>query len=417
MKSRKTLLLALGVCGCFALGFSWRDIQRGELPSGRSVNNLFGVQRMPTDAAPDQTFKQNFNLIRSEYMRPVKSEDLKYAGIGGMVSSLGDPHTIFMVPRQAQAFNDETRANFFGVGARLQPDPLGARLFTVFDDGPAFRAGLRAGMIITAVDGKSVGGTPVDNIVSKIKGPEGTLVRLTVTSGKSAKPITFTVRRARILAPTVENGKYFAESKVGYLSLTQFSEPTLEQFDRELTKLEKRELHGLIIDLRGNGGGLLETAKDLLGRFVENKVVVKMKLRDGHEEVVKTPYGTTHDFDYPVVVLINEDSASASEIFAGCLRDYRKATLVGEHSYGKASVQNVFQLVDQASAKITIAKYFLPMTGDISRKVDEDGVYVSGGLKPDVEVELDPNAGEIVPGDPKTDNQLRKAIEVVLSKR
>jgi carboxyl-terminal processing protease len=154
----------------------------------------------------------------------------------------------------------------------------------------------------------------------------------------------------------------------------------------------------------------------MLSRFVENKLAVKMRFRDGHEEVATTYPGNLKRFDYPVVLLINEDSASAAEIFSGVLHDYGKATLVGEHSYGKASVQNVFNLVDRASAKVTIAKYYLPSSGFIGRKVDEDGVFLSGGLKPDVEVKLDLDH-EVEFGDPKTDNQLQSAIAVVKEKR
>ncbi|MEZ0327303.1 MAG: S41 family peptidase, partial [Fimbriimonas sp.] len=142
---------------------------------------------------------------------------------------------------------------------------------------------------------------------------------------------------------------------------------------------------------------------------------VKMKFRGGQEEVAYTDGGKLHNFNYPVTVLMNEDSASASEIFAGCLKDYGKATLVGTHSYGKASVQNVFPLVDQSSAKITIARYFLPRTPFFGRKVDEDNVFVSGGLEPHVLVELDLDKDPEL-GDPKTDSQLKRAIEVIQQK-
>jgi carboxyl-terminal processing protease len=199
------------------------------------------------------------------------------------------------------------------------------------------------------------------------------------------------------------------------MSIASFSEPTALQFDHELKKLEAQPICGLVIDLRGNPGGLLETAADMLSRFVDDKVVVKMKFRDGKEEVVRTYSGETHDFNYPIDILINEDSASAAEIFSGVLHDYGKATLVGTHSYGKSSVQSVFPLVDQSSAKITIARYYLPITPYYGRVVDEDGAYISGGLEPDVKVDLNDSA-EMTPGDPKTDNQLRKAIDVVLAK-
>ncbi len=412
----KLLLAAIGLLGCFLFGFSWRDIQRGEPPSTRALDALVGVKVTPAKLTPEQVFEKNYNRILVDYSRHVDPTDLKYAGMEGMMASLGDPHTIFMPPKDAEAFSDETRANFSGIGAKLMTEPtgLGAKVATVFDDGPAYAAGLRAGNIITAVNGVSVADKEIDSIVDRIKGKEGTVVKLTVIQEGKTKPVILAVRRARIVTPTVE-GKYLPDSKMGYLAIYSFSEPTAEQFDKELRKLEQHELTGLVIDLRGNPGGLLETAKALLGRFVENKVVVTMRFRDGDEETERTPTGELHNFRYPIAVLINEDSASAAEIFAGGLKDYGKVTLVGEHSYGKASVQNVFPLVDQASAKITIAKYFLPSGRFIGRKVDEDGVFLTGGLEPDVKVALTEDM-QVEPGDPATDNQLRKAIEVLQAK-
>ena len=410
--SRTVTFLVL-ILGCFMFGYAWRDLQDGQMPSGRAINALFGIKTTPK-AAPEQVFQSNYGRILADYYKPVKANELKYAAMEGMLASLGDPHTVFLPPRAAQAFSDETKANFYGVGARLSPDPAGARVATVFDDGPAREAGLQVGDIVTGVNGRSVAGHAIDAIVDSIKGKEGTKVRLTILRKNAKKPVFLTITRRRVTIPTVE-GKVLPDSGVGYMTVMGFSEPTALQFDKELRKLEQNKLRGLVIDLRGNPGGLLETAVDMLGRFVENKVVVKMRFRDGEEEVAYTDRGRLHNFSYPVVVLMNEDSASASEIFAGCLKDYGKATLVGTHSYGKASVQNVFPLVDQSSAKITIARYFLPRTPFFGRKVDEDNVFVSGGLQPDVTVELDLDA-DPEPGNPKSDSQLRKALEVIKQK-
>ena len=302
------------------------------------------------------------------------------------------------------------------MGARLSADPLGAKAVTVFEDGPAYKSGLRASDIIAGVDGQKVAGKAIDGIVKLIKGPEGTMVKLTVVRATSPRPLEITIRRARIITPTVE-GKYLADDKVGYLAVSIFSEPTADQFDATLAKLEKNPMRGLVIDMRGNPGGLLQTAVEMLSRYVENSTVVTMKFRaeaDGTrpEEVTRTPAGLLHRYAYPIVILTDENSASAAEIFSGCMRDYGKAKLVGEHSYGKASVQNLFPLPDGSSAKITIAKYLLPKSGDIGRKVDEDGTYISGGLKPDVFVDPDYDLGFEL-GDPKKDNQLAKAIEVL----
>lgn len=405
-----TVVAALGFG---ALGYSWRDLSQGQVPSARTLNTLLGV-RTANNQTPEQQFRQNFNLIRTNYTRPVASSDLTYAGMQGLIASLGDPHSNFLPPKLATAFAEDTRGNFFGVGARLSPDPAGAKAANVFPDGPAFKAGLRPNDVIINVNGKKVGGMPIDQIVEQIKGPEGTTVTLTVLRPGANAPLSFTIRRARIITPTVES-KFFAESGVGYLNVSQFSQQTPMQFDSEIEKLEKNNLKGLVIDMRGNPGGLLDSAQEMLSRFADNKPVVTMRLRGDQSETVRTFTGAVKEWTYPIVVLIDETSASAAEIFAGCLRDYGKATLVGTHTYGKASVQNVFPLVDRASAKITIAKYYLPGGEFIGRKVDPDGMYLDGGLKPNIVVELDENRNPVF-GDPKTDNQLERAIEVVLGK-
>jgi len=251
-------------------------------------------------------------------------------------------------------------------------------------------------------------------VAVKIRGPENTSVNLTIIRAGEGKPLQIKVTRAHIVTPTVES-RMLAGTGMGYLSVAQFSAPTEEQFLEEVQKLEKQGMKGLVIDLRSNPGGLLKTATDMLSAFESDKLVVTMKERDKTTQE-RTSTGQTRPWAYPIVCLINEDSASAAEIFAGCLRDYGRASLVGEHSYGKASVQNVFQLRDNASVKVTIARYFLPQTDDISRKVDEDGVYLSGGLKPDIEVKIDPDL-QMALGDILTDPQLQKAVEVLKSKQ
>jgi carboxyl-terminal processing protease len=407
----KGVVLTLSTLGAASFGFAWRDIQSGNAVDAKALNKLFGDSSGKV-TAPEQIFQQSYNHIRYRYYGPVKPDDLRFAGMQGLLGSLGDPHTVYLPPKAAQLFSEETSGNFFGVGARLGDDPLGAKVVTVFEDGPAFAAGLRANDVIIAVDSKKVGGMPTDGIVLLIKGKEGTFVSLTIARPGRAEPLSFRIKRARILVPTVES-KLLPESRVGYLSVLQFAEPTALQFDRELDKLQKQNLRGLVIDLRGNPGGLLDVASDMLGRFVSNKVVVKMIGRNDFSETVRTPVGQTKAMDVPVAILIDENSASASEIFAGVLKDYNRATLVGTHSYGKSSVQNVFPLIDRSSAKVTIAKYFLPGGADIDRKVDADGIYVGGGLQPDVKVELDTETNPEL-GNPKSDNQLKVAVDAVL---
>jgi carboxyl-terminal processing protease len=396
---------------CFCFGFAWRDVRRG-----RPAWVAFVPVPSTSAPSPESVFKDAYSNILENYYKPVSTTDLIYAGMSGMVSSLGDPHTIFLAPQAAKEFQVDTEGKFVGIGARLEHDPMGAKVDTVFDDAPAYAVGLRSGDIITAVDGKSVAGDPVRDIVNLIRGKENTVVHLTVLKSKAQTTVQMQVVRRKILTPTVEY-KYLADSKIGLIMIHQFASPTDDQFGVALDKLGQQPVNGLIIDLRDNPGGLLETDLEMLSRFVENKTVVTIKMRDAVDEYQRTDFGRKRDFPYPIVILMNADTASAAEIFAGVLHDYKLATLVGTHSYGKASVQNIVQMRDGASVKVTTGRYFLPTSGNIGRKVDEDGIYVSGGLQPDVKADLDPDDTSIEVDDPKSDTQLEKAIQVIQGKK
>lgn len=398
------------LCGLFVFGYSWRDIQRKKMPSTETLSALFGVEPSKPKVLPVRVFRDAFNHIKRDFYKGIDETKLKYAGLQGMMASLGDPHTMFMEPRLAREFKLETKAQFAGIGARLGPDPLGARVGIVFEDSPAMKAGLKASDLIVAVDGKSVAGMDTDAIVLKVRGPEGTRVTLSVVRDGQPSPIDITIRRAKIVTPTVMSK--MLGSGIGYIQIAVFSEPTADQFDSAWSKLESQGLNGLVIDLRNNPGGLLESVRDILSNFLENKPVVTLKMRDGEEERTVTLVGRKRSYGYPIAVLVNEESASASEIMAGVLKDYKLATLVGEHTYGKASVQNVIPFRDGSSAKITIARYHLPSGTDIGRKVDEDGLFVSGGIQVDIEEKLRDSPAPVL-GEPNSDNQLAQAIKAI----
>lgn len=387
-------------------GFFVRDALAGMPPSMDSFSRL--QKGSASQLTPSEAFQEQFDFIENNFGRDLEREDLLNGALSGVVSSLGDPHTNFLEPEISEQFTTETRGDFVGVGARLSDDPLGARIFSVFPNGPAKAKGLKAGDLISKVDGRDVAGMDTEKIVTFIRGEEGTAVKLTVIREGASSPIVFEVMRAKVEIPTVDHK--VINGKVGYVQVTNFAGPTAEQFGQALVDMKNGGAKGLIIDMRSNPGGLLSSAIDMLSFFVDSKPVVTMKGRGGQSTTATTRYGQVLNWDVPIAILINEDSASAAEIFAGVMRDYKKGTLVGSHTYGKASVQDLFPLPDGASAKITIAKYFLPSGEDISRTQDDDGQYVSGGLRPEIPVEFEFNADTQF-GVPGKDTQLDKALQ------
>lgn len=397
----------------FAGGFLWRDLWAHRPVSLASLGALLDPRAAKSET-PTQIFQDQYDKILASASVKVSPEKLKYAAMSGMFESLGDPHTNFLEPVDADFLKLETRGDFVGIGARLGGDPSGARVAVVFKGSPAEKAGVKAGDTIIEVDGKSTTGKDTDEIVKKIRGERGTKVTITVLRDKSQTPLKITITRDVVILPSAE-GHMLAKENIGYISITGFAQPTPAQMDLAIDDLLAQKPIGLIFDLRGNPGGLLDSAVEMIGRFVEGKPAVSTRKRDGKPQTTFTPYGKVKPIHVPVVILVNEDSASAAEIFSGVLQEYGKATLVGEHTYGKSSVQTVKNLIDFSSAKITIAKYFLPSGRDIGRKLDEDGEYISGGLKPDVEAPVDYEKDTVI-GEPATDSQLRKAIDVVKSK-
>lgn len=410
-----SFLALLAVAGAFAVGFSWRNLRSSELPDSKTWSRLVNPTISKTEPTATELFKQHYDWIRQNYYRTVDRRELKYAAMEGLMGSLGDPHTMFFDPDLAERFQEETSGgkHYYGIGARLSPDPLGARIMSVFRDSPASQAGIKTGDVIVNVDGLAVSGMNVDDIVGHIIGEKPTVVKLQIIRGSQSFPIQ--VKRGSVTAPTAES-MMIDGTDYGLVTVWSFSENTTAQFDQALQDLKSKGAKGLIIDLRGNPGGLLNTAIEMLSRFVDSKIVVTMKKRGGDEEVTQTFAGMTGEYKMPIAILIDEESASAAEIFSGVMKDYGMATLVGDHSYGKASVQNVLANPDGSLSKITIARYYLPGGEDISRKVDEEGQYVKGGLKPDVLVPLDLSP-KVTIRDPRTDNQIKSAIKLLDSKR
>ncbi len=343
-----------------------------------------------------------------------------------MLFSLNDPFTSFLDEEEWKQMQQTTRGDFEGIGAVLEPFFDDVRVVRPFEDSPAYKAGIKPKDVIFSVtnyddNGKktqtrSALGKSINEVVSWIKGPRGTRVDVTVMRKGAPGPITFNLTRAHIETPIVRYWMEDDKNKIGHILLNEFNEKSAVQYDRAYAALMKQGMKGLIFDLRYNPGGLLNVAVDMGRRFVDHGPIVVIQEKNGQQQGLPRSSQNTRDH-IPTVVLVNENSASASEIVAGAIKDNGAAILVGEHTFGKGLVQTLFPLGDNTALRLTTAKYFTPHLVDISNKYDEDHrpIFGTGGIKPDVEVK---QPEEFVDQDwsdenKKNDAQLKKAIEIL----
>ncbi len=346
-----------------------------------------------------QPFWQSWDLVHQQYVnQPVDDTKLMQGAIKGMLDSLGDAHTSYMDPtnfaQEITALN--TGSQYEGIGAWVDSTGSYLRIISPMPGSPAQKAGLLPRDIILAVDGEDMTGVAGDQVLKKVLGPSGTKVTLTIQRGEE-KPFDVVIQRAAVTAPQVE--WHMEKNNIAYIHLFTYGEPAVTQLTKALQELLPQKPAGLILDLRYNGGGYLDSAIDVLSQFVPaGKTIMVEKFGDGHETPFKANRGGLAT-DIPMVVLINAGSASASEITAGALQDLGRARLVGVKSYGKGSVQIVTPLQnDQGGVRITIAHWLTP-NGRLIDKV---------GLAPDYEVQL--TDSDIQAG---LDPQLDKAIELL----
>ena len=316
----------------------------------------------------------------------------------GLVSSTGDPYTVYFNPADAKAFNDQLSGSITGIGAELGTDSNNNIVIVSPLDGyPAQKAGLKPKDLIVAIDGQSTSGMSVDLAVSKIRGNPGTQVRLFITRG-SAIPFEVTITRETITIPSVS---YNVTGNIGYIKISQFGSDTVELAQRAAKVFKDKSVKGVVLDLRSNPGGYLSGAVDVSSLWLESGKTVVTEKRGS--QIIDTQYasGDATLSGLPTVVLIDGGSASASEITAGALRDNNVATLVGEKSFGKGSVQQVENLSDGAELKITIARWYTPAGKNIDKQ----------GITPDVIVTT--SSADIKAGH---DSQKAKALEILRSK-
>ena len=339
------------------------------------------------------------HFIEDHYVNSVDYTKMIDGAIGGMVHSLGDPHSIYLDQRLYSQIKSDTSGSFGGIGVYMGFKDGGVQVISVMPGSPGEQVGLQAGDAILAVDGTPVSEMQSDEVALKIRGETGTTVDLLIhREGQEDK--TYTITRDVINVKTVADK--MLTDKVGYLRISSFSEKTGEEFKTAMKDLESNNMKGLVLDLRQNPGGVITSCVEIAKEIVPKGPIVSVIQRDGSKEVYNSELEQTK---YPIVVLLDGNSASASELLAGALQDTKAATIVGTKSYGKGSVQTVMPMFNEDGLKLTIAKYYTPNNRSI------DGV----GIEPDIEVEASRPLQRMLNADMdiSDDAQLNKAIEVL----
>jgi carboxyl-terminal processing protease len=335
------------------------------------------------------------DLVKQNYVhQPVADTKLFYGALTGIVSAVEDPYTVFFDPDMAKKFQQELEGAFEGIGAELGIKNKQLTIIAPLSGTPAERAGLKAGDAILAIDGKDTIDMALDYAVSLIRGVKGTEVNLTIWREDWEKPKDFKITRDRIEIASV---KWEMKKNIAYVEINHFNEDTTKRFNQAIVEMLSKNPKGIILDLRNNPGGFLDGAVDIAGEWIEKDVIVIEQMDDGQKNEERSD-GLARLQNLKTIVLVNEGSASASEIVAGALQDYGKATIVGKKTFGKGSVQNFESLPDGSAVKITVAEWLTPK----GRLIDKEGVV------PDLEVDLteeDYNASR--------DPQMDKAIEIL----
>lgn len=373
------------------------DIHTGGVGSGATIKD-------PEQEVDIALLWRVWRLLLSHYIAAdaLEARPLLYGAIAGLVEAVGDPYTVFMTPSENEDFRQALNGELEGIGAELAIRSGKITIVAPLKGSPAESAGLQPQDVIVEVDGENIENLSLNDVVHRIRGSRGTSVRLRIVRPRTAQPLEFTIIRDRILVPSTEwEVKEYKNNAIAYISINQFGSETVAEAEAALRELQKEEKHlkGLVLDVRFNGGGYLEGAVDIASFFLKEGKVVSVERRD----VAPQRYyvsGRPVFPEIPLVILINEGSASASEIVAGALQDHRRATVIGVKSFGKGTVQEVIDLPGGSSLRVTTARWLTPNGKDLSKE----------GVTPDVLVERTPEqmTAEIDP-------QLEAALQFLVS--
>jgi carboxyl-terminal processing protease len=340
-------------------------------------------EKGPLSTGPLSLFQEAWDLIKRDFYGPLPpTEERGYGAVRGLLSTLDDPYTVFIEPIPHQFEQDSLRGSYGGVGMELEHDADGQVVLSPFRDSPAAQVGILLGDVLLAVDDLLI--IPEmdisQDIVARIRGEVGTDVVLTVQRG--GETLTFTITRQVIDIPSVTWRVLEQAPTLGYVHISSFTDRTVDELEEALDELLSGGAQGLVLDLRGNGGGLLQAAIDVTGHFFDGGAVLYERRRGQAEKSYEASKGG-QALEIPLVVLVNGGTASASEIVAGAIQDRERGVLIGETTFGKGSVQLIFDLSDGSSLHVTAARWYTPNHHQL------DGV----GLTPDLVVEADPDSG------------------------
>ena len=367
---------------------------------GNSLNKYLAF--MTSDESQDisQLLDTYRSVINKYYLGEVDEESLKEGAIQGYIEGLGDPYTEYISKEDMEDYLQDTMGNFVGIGIYMVQDTKTNQIMVLspIKGSPAERAGIKPGDYIISVNGEECTASDMTVIATKIKGEEGSTVKLQILRGEET--LDFEITRENVIINPVEGE--VLENNIGYIEFSSFDEDTAEQFKTEFEELQAQGITSLIIDLRNNGGGIVEEALDIAGYIADKDSVLLYEVdKDNNEEVEKNDDNPI--INMPVIILTNENTASSSEILAGALKDLGKAKIVGTTTYGKGVIQQILTLPDGSGLKITTEKYLTPNRTEINEV----------GIEPDETVELPESVESIFNVERSQDTQLQKAIEML----
>lgn len=354
--------------------------------------------------AVEEKISQMEGIVNEYYLDEIDTQEVENQIYKGMIEGLGDDYAEYYTEEELAKVQESNSGVYNGIGVALTQDAETGIVTVVscYEGTPAWEAGVLAGDVIYAVDDVEVTGKDLTETVARIKKNDKDTVKLTVARDGESDYLEFDVERDDVEVPTVSCE--MLNEQVGYIAISSFDQVTEEQFLEAKEELEEQGMEKLIVDLRNNLGGVLDTVCNILDEMLPEGIIVYTEDKNGERTEYKSD--GEHSFDLPLVVLVNEYSASASEIFAGAVKDYGIGTLVGTTTYGKGIVQRLFSLPDGTAVKMTIAKYYTPDGNDIHKV----------GIEPDVEVKLDDSLRQKSVISKEEDNQIQKALEVLEGK-